>query len=557
MKLANLIVALALLPAQWVLRAAPPISRTTIPQTATVIVVTNATDAVNGDTGSIAALLANPGPDGISFREALWAANKSSEEKVITFSPSLKGATIVLGSAGITWESIVLTSGNLTINGDIDADGAPDITLDGSLGATYPPLGAGLAMWSINNTIQGLKLIEFGTSLFIAVPEPTPVLKSIAGNQFIGNVIISSFPNSVGIGVGPMGLLFTEDAHLASDLTIQGTLIDGNTISVLNTGINFVGGSGGSSRNKILNTVITDNHISNAPQGITIAAGDTSSADYGLLNPIHYSDDNLIDQMTITGNIVNNTEIGIGVFGSNFSNRGNQVQHLLIANNTLHTLWAGVRMLSSQDSKSYRSTSMNVISDVQIDHNTIDSYHFGMLVGAGDFCPQPPDHSQVAGIENNQLNRVQVTNNTIQNYHEIGIRAWGGCAAPGSLFSKNNLVDQLVITGNSLLNPAQGEVTTGIEVLGGETYQGPAQENIILGLVLSTNTVSGNAVGLSVVAGRGVGAQGNHISIQEMQGNILSGNTLPAQILPNTKGAIGNSFIWPHHLYLPTVQKRL
>ena len=39
----------------------------------TVITVTNATSAVNGDTSSVKALMANPGPDGISLYEAITA----------------------------------------------------------------------------------------------------------------------------------------------------------------------------------------------------------------------------------------------------------------------------------------------------------------------------------------------------------------------------------------------------------------------------------------------------------------------------------------------------
>jgi len=43
----------------------------------TVITVTNATSAVNGDTSSVEALLANPGPDGISLYEAVTASNSA------------------------------------------------------------------------------------------------------------------------------------------------------------------------------------------------------------------------------------------------------------------------------------------------------------------------------------------------------------------------------------------------------------------------------------------------------------------------------------------------
>lgn len=41
----------------------------------TDLVVTTTSDATNGDTSSVAALSANPGPDGVSLREAIVATN--------------------------------------------------------------------------------------------------------------------------------------------------------------------------------------------------------------------------------------------------------------------------------------------------------------------------------------------------------------------------------------------------------------------------------------------------------------------------------------------------
>ena len=47
----------------------------------------------------------------------------------IQFAPALKGSTI--GGQGMPY----LNGGNVTINGDIDGDGQPDITLGGSSGS--------------------------------------------------------------------------------------------------------------------------------------------------------------------------------------------------------------------------------------------------------------------------------------------------------------------------------------------------------------------------------------------------------------------------------------
>src|ERR1039457_5549049 len=94
----------------------------------TVITVTNATMAINGDTSSVKALVANPGPDGISLQEALAATNNDPGTWNIQFAPALEGSTIVVDtppSQGLQ----PFSGGNVTINGDIDGDGQPDITL--------------------------------------------------------------------------------------------------------------------------------------------------------------------------------------------------------------------------------------------------------------------------------------------------------------------------------------------------------------------------------------------------------------------------------------------
>ena len=99
----------------------------------TVITVTNATVAVNGDTSSVTALIANPGPDGISLLEAIMATNSEPATWIIQFAPALKGSTIVVDSApGGTLAG--LSGGNVTINGDVDGDGQPDITLTSASG---------------------------------------------------------------------------------------------------------------------------------------------------------------------------------------------------------------------------------------------------------------------------------------------------------------------------------------------------------------------------------------------------------------------------------------
>jgi hypothetical protein len=91
---------------------------------APVTVSTNL-DVVDGNIGSIALLISNPGPDGrISLREAIGAANQDVLNDTITFDPSLSGQVINLTTAsggqieisGVVTIDASALSGNLTIH---------------------------------------------------------------------------------------------------------------------------------------------------------------------------------------------------------------------------------------------------------------------------------------------------------------------------------------------------------------------------------------------------------------------------------------------------------
>ena len=77
------------------------------------VTVGNNFDVVNGNTASIAALIATPGGDGISLREAIQAANATGGADDISFAPGLSGQTILL------------TGGQLSISETLTIDAAP------------------------------------------------------------------------------------------------------------------------------------------------------------------------------------------------------------------------------------------------------------------------------------------------------------------------------------------------------------------------------------------------------------------------------------------------
>ena len=91
-------------------------------QVLATITVGNLLDVANGDTSSIANLMATPGADGISLREAILAANNTAGADTIVFDSSLTAngpATITLSTVGDTSagpSAFVITS-DITIQG--------------------------------------------------------------------------------------------------------------------------------------------------------------------------------------------------------------------------------------------------------------------------------------------------------------------------------------------------------------------------------------------------------------------------------------------------------
>ena len=169
----------------------------------TVITVTNATVAINGDTSSVKALVANPGPDGISLQEAIIATNNDPGTWNIQFAPALKGSTIVVdpggpGPRGLSY----LTGGNVTINGDIDGDGKPDITLT-SLSGT----ATGFFVISGGNTLYALALQGCGICVEIQRPSAKFQLPPATGTTFSGitisNLTMTNIQNT-GILLAPV-----------------------------------------------------------------------------------------------------------------------------------------------------------------------------------------------------------------------------------------------------------------------------------------------------------------------------------------------------------------
>jgi uncharacterized protein (TIGR03437 family) len=526
-----------------------------------VITVTNATVAINGDTSSVAALLANPGADGISIEEAINATNNDPGTWNIQFVPALKGSTIVVDSApGGTLSG--LSGGNVTINGDINGDGQPDITLTSMSG-----MGPGFVVASGGNTLYALALQNFRWGVWVSPPGPEANGMTFS-NITISNLVITNtqiagiylFPadasdtwdhlqitgNTITGNVsGPIDAIDLELGSTGGD-TLQHTTIANNNIVLPMPGaggiaMNFGAGLG-ATNNQALDTLIANNVISASlpqfgiriatgvgsasgnlidgmqvignqidvtgpvpvggsgqPSGIIVASGDAASDDFHPpLFPIQYSENNILRNLSI----LSNTIAGNGGFGINLEvaccgNRNNTIDSLSILGNTIGVTQNGVLLMTGSSGGYYSRT-------------TTANVLSNVLV---------------------ESNTIQMTP-TICNCYPLGL-TFGGINVIAGWEEPGNSVNGILIANNEVDTPL-----VGISIIGGVGGSGapsapvsPADNNVVSGAQISCNQVDQAPTlglqfpgiqGIDVTAGM-LNASGNQIQQPAVVNNLVAG----------------------------------
>lgn len=399
----------------------------------TVITVTNSSNVRDGDASSLPALLANPGSDGISFREALEVTNTDPGVYTIRFADHLVDATIYIED-----QFRPLLGGNVIINGDITGDGRPDITFDGAFFAISSS-GNTLHALTIQNNIKGVHFTPFSSqnTTFANNVVSNLQIRNIdgkgislgpdrgeAGNQWVNTLIIGNTIEASECGI-------VVEFHFSAGNRVEKTQIINNTIRTEGVKDGWeihlqAGYWAGSDDNKIVDTLIANNTIEHGSSHdsvpVRVAAGDvgasrnivdgvrivgnrirmarpgdlgTTSAGINLITgdsnttgidptyrPITYPDDNIIRNVWIEDNIIEGWgRIGIDIIDGYGGARYNKVKDVFVLGNLIDIDSpgyppTGIRITAGPPDEiggpsGMRVTSPNEISDITIQWNTI------------------------------------------------------------------------------------------------------------------------------------------------------------------------------------------
>ena len=377
------------------------------------LVVTTNSDTVNGDVSSPGALLADPGPDGISLREAITAADNGGGWETITFAPSLDGETI------FPQDSYNITQPGIAVTGTL-SNGQPTVTLDA--GSNIAPQI--FAVRASNFTVSGLRMTDIGAGSYATGVDVT------AGDAFSPlfvhdlRVEDNVFSNTGTPGSTRANAVYLSMQSTATGAEISNVTITGNSFSDFGNGSDGVLAAAGGSGGLLRNVGVEGNTFSNVTYSVEFGDSDTNGR---------------VEGARIVGNTITGGEepLDLNFIGNNGgpAATGNMIDGALVARNVIRDARGPDLVLLG----GLNNASGNSITNTRIQDNVMsgDTTYGGVsIVGGRD------------GASNNVISGVQVTNDTI-------VQDMGGVSVNADLGGSGDSVSGVtvassIIVGNSL-----------------------------------------------------------------------------------------------------------
>ncbi|GLS27691.1 choice-of-anchor Q domain-containing protein [Marinibactrum halimedae] len=242
---------------------------------------------------------------GLSLRDAIHQAHLIDEPSTIIFDPSLAGGAISLFSQ-------LLVAGDITINGDIDGDGFPDIVIDAGGHARVFLIDDGEGDQKRDVVLEGLVI----TGGFHSNSE----VKHFAGgvtnreNLTIKNSVITN-----NVSLGNAGGIFNE-----GDLAILHTSVSNNR-----SGFHGGGVMSGNGELIISDSTFDGNAAEGSGGGLLIASGDTQ-----ILNSTFSGNDGDVGG-AISSNGANVIVTGSTLTGNNAKQSGGGIKGMVTLHNSI------------------------------------------------------------------------------------------------------------------------------------------------------------------------------------------------------------------------------
>ena len=499
----------------------------------TEIIVTTNSDVSNGDTSTVAALKANPGPDGISLREAIFTTNNDPGSHMIRFDAALAGATIAVDTA-----LPPLLAGGVTIDGDVDGDAAPNITISAG------PAGdanLGFHIGSGNNRLHALKLSGFRLGVFfgpLATPEEFPTNTTFADNSVDGLVM-----ENVGFGIDVESVSCGNDPNFPppcpSHNTWANTTITNNTIEASGPGIKFfISGTG----DRVEGATITDNVVhlgADASEGIAVSLAGNS--DGGRISDV------LIARNSVEGE----ADIGIYVTGGDGRAQGGITEGVRILSNSIHLVkqspkfcCQGIVINAGSDNPSFatgppvRYLDDNTARDVVVRNNVVSgTLEWGIALQA----------AWGGGGRRNHVRDIRIKQNVVRtSLPRLGVAMVIGGGTPyDNRYTSDNRIAGVVIasnrfaigTGPDFRNAGPGIMAAGIALIGGGSW---SRDNVVRDVRMARNTIKSSYFGIEIIGGLEDTARRNRVICVPLRENRIRGARKDVSIRANVRGAIGN-----------------
>lgn len=490
----------------------------------TLITVTSGEQGSNGDVSTVDALQSNPGPDGISLREAIAATNNDPGTYTVRFDPSLTG-----GSIGFTNSLPPLRGGGVFIDGDIDGDGSPDVSLvnQSGFGGEW-----GFNVASSDNRLHALSLRDFTFGVvFTAWSDDSFDSPLLTDGSFARNVVSGLRLSDVAAAVTPYPTLGHQECKPQTPCRTGSRWLDtrvvGNSIGSRTSGAIWLGWIDDNG-NVMRRTTVGGNviHIGDEDVGIGISQGKAIDLGIGTGG----TRDNLISDALVAYNAieVEGRANAVQVLAGQQGRSDNIVENVRIAGNRLifpspRRGTEGVAILVSDDCWPPASGAdcENVVRDVEVVGNALEGPYVGVRVG--EVCCGPG-----AG---NTLKDVRIIANVIKTVVSPPtefLNPWGvvigGAEDPGvsNISVDSNTVVQT--TSDATGNHAEYVTSGGIAVVGG---LGKPRASV-RGISVTRNRVDTKLIGILLLGGGPSGerfgqdnAVGNRVSRVELIRNVI------------------------------------